>query len=47
MSMAGLGNDFPNSQVADSKKAEDFLDPKAKTLVNLDSLVTKPKNSAG
>lgn len=46
--MGLMGDSLPPAQpMQQSKKPEDFLDPKAKGLVNLDSLVTKPKNPAG
>ena len=38
---------LPPAQADGPKKPEDFLDPTAKSLVNLDSLVTKPQSSAG
>lgn len=50
MFSAGLmSSDMTSSQpgIGGPKKAEDFLDPKAKDLVNLDSLVTKPKSPGG
>lgn len=41
-----MGGDLLSTE-SGSKKPEDFLDPEAKGLVNLDSLVTKPKSPGG
>ena len=51
--MQGVSSTLPPLQhgqmslVADPKKPDDFLAPEAKTLVNLDSLITKPATSTG